>query len=1053
MLNQPWTDPAISGLGRTLMHAPWQAHADLAAALAQAPTSPWRQCLSGDWQFQLFANPEAVPATATGIPDPQKPDSAGWKTMPVPSNWQLHGYDEAIYLNLEYPFHADPPHLPAANPTGVYRRWIEVPAAWAGRRLALHLGAADGAAQVWVDGQLVGYGEDSKLPSEFDITAQATPGRHLIVVVVPRFCTGSYLEKQDYWHLSGLQRDVWLIAKPPVHLRDWTVRAEADGRLMVRAWMSPLRNVATIDSNGLLTYVVDGWRIAMRVLDAAGTVFPGFPIEVPISPNSPMYGDTRAEAFAAFCETKVPGIRTWSAETPTLYTLVLSLIAPDGTAVDHESCRFGFRSLTIRDGVLLLNGTRLVVRGVNRHEFNPARGRAVTVADMRADLVAMKQLNFNSVRTCHYPDDVRFYDLCDVLGMYVIDETNVETHGAMALLTKDPAWATAFLERAVRMVLRDRNHASIISWSLGNESATGPHHAAMAAWIRATDPTRTVQYESGHPGASVTDIMTPMYAELKWVRDELTRDLPRPMIMCEYAYGKGNSTGNVDEFWDLVEELPRFQGGFMWDWADKPLLLNGRLVYGTPRHEPKNVERMCLNGIVGHDLVPHPGAWELKRQQAPVRVLALDAASGRVCIRNRFHARSTAGLVLSWRVAIDGVELIGGSLPCPEIAPGADGELVIPVGPAQRLPPGSEVFLEVRVLLGTATPWAAADHEVTAFQVALPWPTTAALAIPNHGLPALTIERSATSVTIANADPATPMRLVIDVATGAWTSWRTAAGELLAAPLTPCFFRAPTDIDHANARNGIATTWTDCGLDRLTSTVRLIEASPLSDGSVRLRVATTLRGTPAPSLGSPDKVGAVIERESIALIYGDGEIVLDELLHIQAATPSLARVGVRLALPGTFSEVTWLGRGPHENYPDRVAGAAVGRYVSSVKDLFTNYFYPQDCGARTDVRWLAVRNAAGQGLLVQGLPRVAFSALPVALEQLASATHYDQVHADGLTWLHVDGFMMGVGGDTGWTINVHPPYRLLPGRFRWGCRLQPVAAGDASLAQARAALR
>ena len=1000
----PWNDPAITALHRELMHAPW--------------TGGEQHCLSGTWDFRLVDRPAAVETAWLGLNAP----TDGWTAMPVPSNWQLHGFDTPIYRNIEYPFVAVPPAPPAENPTGVYRRWCDIPAAWSDQRIFLHIGSADSAAQVWINGAFVGYAEDSKLPSHFELTAYVKPGRNLVAIVVPRFCSGSWLEKQDYWHLSGLQRDVWLIAKPPVHLRDWCVRTNGN-RIDIRAWMSPNDGI-DYDGNGALRFRTASWEIEAELYDPTGALVADFPQRVAVADQSPMYGNQHLEAFSGLIQVTVPNAQRWTAETPQRYRVQLALRNPAGQVVDREMMHVGFRDLTISSaGILTLDGKRLVIRGVNRHEFNPQRGRAVTSDDIRNDLLAMKRLNFNAVRTCHYPDDERFYDACDELGMYVIDETNLETHGAYALFSKDPTWASAYLERAVRMVLRDRNHPCIIAWSLGNESSYGPHHAAMAAWIRHTDPTRCVQYESGNPPASISDILVPMYGDLAWVRTELARaDERRPLIMCEYAYGKGNSTGNVDEFWALVEELPRFQGGFMWDWADKPLLHNGKLIYGSSSHEPKHVERMCLNGIVAHDLTPFPGAWELKQVQAPVQVSVQvsvsQAATGTLRVRNRYLVLDTSHLSLTWEVAIDGERHAGGTLPCPVITAGADGEAQIPLPACPSLTAGAEVHLLVRVVQSRDSAWAAAGHEISHVQTTLPWKAPAVVRTTSRAA-APTLIRSASQLQITGGT----FDITLDSTSGAWTSLRHAGRELLAAPLAPCFYRAPTDIDWANGDNGIATTWKHCGLDALITSVTGLEAETCGD-AVRVVVSTAHRGPLAD-----------IRRESVVMIRSDGSIEFDELINAAVETPSLPRIGLRCALTPDHTHVTWFGRGPHEHYPDRLVAAPVGRYATTVAEMAVDRIFPQENGARGDQRWLAVRDTHGKGLLVHGTPRLWASALPWSLEELATASHRDDLPASRATWLHLDGFLMGVGGDTGWSINVHQPYRIVPGRHRWGCRL------------------
>ena len=1040
-----WDDPQVTGRNRQLTHVPWGAYADAAAALkGDRRASPFVKSLNGDWAFHWAPRPEAVPE---GFWAPEF-DDRSWVRLAVPGNWQLQGaYDPPIYTNVAYPFPPDPPHAPADNPTGCYRTHFDLPEAWAGREVFVTFESVDSAFILWVNGREVGYSQDSRLPAEFDLTPYLVPGRNTVAVQVMRYCDGTYLEDQDYWQMSGIQRDVTLFAKPRIRLRDFTVRtvfddACRDARLQVRAYVTIPGPAAKVPGGTVIFPHARDWQVEAALYDAGGSPVFSEPLRAPLASSSPMYGAAHDEAGAAWLEAAVPAPRAWTPETPSLYTLVLSLRGPDGHAVDFESCRVGFRHLTIRDGVLLLNGRRLVVRGVDRHEFNPWRGRAVSMDDMRADILLMKQLNFNAVRTSHYPNDPRWYDLCDEYGIAVVDEANLETHGLEALLSKDPAWAGAFLERATRMVLRDRNHPCVLFWSLGNESYYGPNHAAMAAWVRQFDPTRPVQYESGYPGPAVSDVLVPMYPELDWVRRELARpEERRPMIMCEYAYAKGNSTGNFRKYWDLVDEWPRFQGGFIWDWADKALprrLPDGRISwrYGEPGLEPPDTERMCLNGVVGPDLVPHPAAWEIKNIQAPVSVKAVDAAAGKLAVHNKHIALDLSHLALEWTVNEDGTALQSGRLETLNAAPGAVQHVEVPV---QRpgLKPGAEYWLQAKCVLKAATPWAPAGHEVAWAQFKLPWSVPAA--VPARPPAAVAWEASADHVRIrGNGFEAAVAR-----GSGIWTSFRGPAGELFQSGPVECFYRAPTDIDLLAGQGGYASEWRRAGLDRLVRQATAVEAVALGPDAVRVRVAARMT--------APDGAEAFVT-DTVYTFLGSGDVLMDTQVVARPALPTLPRIGVVLALPAGFDELTWYGRGPWENYVDRKEAASVGVYRSAVRDLLTPYVFPQENGGREDVRWAVVAGTGGPGLMVMGLPCLHVSALPVALEDLERALLATDLVPRPGTVLHLDGWHMGLGGDTGWRQNVHPEYRILPGRYRYGIRFRALAQGEDPVSIGRTAV-
>jgi beta-galactosidase len=724
----------------------------------------------------------------------------------------------------------------------------------------------------------------------------------------------------------------------------------------------------------------------------------------------------------------VAGARLWSPETPTLYTVELELLAADDAVVDAERQRVGLRVVAIRDGILMLNGRRLVVRGVNRHEWNPWRGRAVTEADMRADIVAMKRLNFNAVRTCHYPDTERWYELCDELGMAVVDEANLETHGLQAHLSRDPLWAGAYLERVVRMVLRDRNHACVVVWSLGNESFFGPGHAAMAAWVRQADPSRPVQYESGDPGAAVSDIRTPMYPGLDWVRQVMTDPADRrPMIMCEYAYAKGNSTGNVREFWDLVWEQPRFQGGFVWDWADKSLVVRDaagaeRHRYGTPGGESDGVERMCLNGVVGPDLVPHPGAYELKLHQSPVWLVVEDAATGRIRCHNRHHTLSLGHLALVWRLHDDGLTVAEGRCALPELVAGTSGVFNVDVPPGTPAA-GATRWLDLRVVMVSATAWCPAGHEILATQARIG--SAPAVCVTATGRVESAVE--ADGVLLTGRD----WSARIDRAAGALTALRVAGRDLITRPFGPCLHRAPTDIDLLIGGGGYAATWAAAGLDAPVPRVHDLQVARASDNLLLVR----WHGELALRHGH-------IQRSATWTIGSDGDLVYEETLVIDAPVPTLGRIGLEGSLSGACDQWRWVGRGPFENYPDRKDAALIGDHRLAVRDNLTPYIFPQECGLRCDVSWMALTAVDGSGLLVQGQPLLHASALPVRRSDLAAADNLaDLVLRDDVA-VHLDGFHQGLGGDTGWTRNVHAPYLLPPGRYRWSVRLRPLRVGE-----------
>jgi beta-galactosidase len=1055
-----WENPHVYEKNRELIHAPLGAYEDAVQAQScNRRISRHVQMLNGEWTFHLARSPLTVPSEFWG----DSYDVSDWGTIPVPGNWQLQKgcWNLPIYTNCVYPFHPNPPFVPEENPTGCYRRTFFIPPDWKGRSVFLVFESVDSAFYVWVNGKQVGYSQDSRLSAEFDITSFLCPGENTLSVQVMRYSDGTYLEDQDYWQMSGIQRDVYLYSKPPAHLRDYRVRTVFDkdyrnATIEATAFISNIqhlrrnrtdfkRNTPIARSNEpefsrysaeFMLYDADGKQV---LFEPARDIF---------NEITHMYQPGSAEKGAAKISITIPAPRQWSAEDPYLYTLVIILRDESGTAIDFESCRVGFRQIEIRNRMVLVNGQRMIVRGVNRHEFNPDRGRAVTEEDMRRDIILMKQLNFNAVRTCHYPDDPKWYDLCDELGLYVVDEANLETHGVMGDLSQDPAWAGAYLSRAVRMVLRDRNHPCVCLWSLGNESFKGPNHAAMANWVRWADPTRPVQYESGTPGAEITDIMVPMYPGLEWVRQVMeTAEEKRPMIMCEYAYAKGNATGNFRKFWDFVDRYPSFQGGFIWDWADKSLrftLPDGRNVLGYGNDLGENFDyaavaehpSQVLNGIVGADLELHAGAWEVKKVQAPVAFLPDNLAEGRVTIWNKYQFNSTSHLDMEWELKENGKVIRSGRMSAPEVLPGGKSEIVCSLSNLEPSLEENERFLHLRAVLNRDFPWAQCGYVIAWEQFALPVEPT-----PHEAQMRRRLNQSELKI---EARAEGREMLVVrgdgwdaswERSTGLLTSWRKDEQELMVSPAREIFHRAPTDNDWAlNSSWSYCKQWEKAGLNILKRRLIMFESGELSRDSILVRTVSELTGA---------EPARPIHCEMRYLVKGDGMIEIEQNVIIPDAFPFVPRIGLLFALRAGIENVRWFGRGPWENYADRKDSALVDEYARTVTDMLEPYPIPGECGGREDVRWVELTDVAGCGIRVSGCPLLHFSALHFSPEDLAGVRHDWELKPKSETFLILDGWHMGVGGDTGWTLNVHPEYMIRPGTYRWGCILDLVENEEA----------
>ena len=1047
-----WENPLVTGINKRPGHVPMGAYPDAELALAgDRKASSNVHVLNGEWKFHLAPCPEEVPVGFSA----EDFDVSGWTKITVPGNWQLQGFNDIpIYTNVVYPFPPNPPFVPRENPTGCYRHTFALDPSWLGRNIYLLFESVDSAFYVWVNGQEVGYSQDSRLPAEFDITPYVRAGQNTLAVQVMRYSDGSYLEDQDMWLLSGIQRDVILYNKPQICLEDYLVRTGLDNRYEDATLYIEAQITASPE--------LSAYSVEAMLYDADGV--PVFAAPLTAHFNDRRLHQTGIKTGYAVMLQPITNPYKWTAETPYLYHLVLTLKDPQGMALDFESCRVGFRQVEIRDGIILLNGKRLVLRGVDRHEHHPERGRALTEDDMRTEIKLMKQFNFNAVRTSHYPDDPFWYELCDEYGIYLIDEANLETHGVWDDLSNDPLWLHAYMERATRMVLRDKNHASILFWSLGNESGCGTNHHAMAAWIRAYDPTRLLHYESGHPGPQVSDVVSVMYPRLDRMK-QLLADVneKRPIVMCEYAYAKGNSTGNFFKFWDMVDAYPRFQGGCIWDWNDKALLatneqgqkywayggdFGGDFNYRQAHEDPQ----MCCNGVVGPDLVPHPGAYEVKKIQAPVGIQAVDVLAGRFLIWNKHHTLSLSHLDIVWELTEDGYAIQMGNLPPLELAAGARGELGIPFKQPEVLLPGAEYHLKIRFVLAADSAWAARGHEIAWEQFPVLFPVPAKTTLSLTEMPDLTLLAENDQVKI-NGEA---FEAVFSQSEGRLIAYRAHGQDLLKSGPRENYFRAPTDIDLLCGNPPASIhKWREAGLDRLERTVTSFEAAQVNPKTVQVRVQARL---------SAAEQCEGFSSEIIYQVFGNGEMAITNTVTIDERPPFVPpegkellasgwlgadvwkffvpRVGVELNLPGALENLTWFGCGPHENYVDRKRGAAVGHYNSTVREQFVPYVYPGECGGKEEARWLALTDESGNGLMVLGLDRLHFDALHYSIRDLMESKHIVALQPRDEVILHLDGRHMGVGGDDGWMSQVHPEFLIYPGTYRFAFRLKPLNGGD-----------
>jgi beta-galactosidase/beta-glucuronidase len=1009
-----WQDPQMVGRNKEPAHATSVPYPDRETALRGTRTaSPWFKLLNGAWRFAYAPSPAAAPQ------DFYRPDydDGAWATIAVPGNWQMQGYDIPRYTNVQYPFPVDDQlSVPRDdNPTGCYRTRFVLPSGWEGRRVTICFEGVDSAFHLWLNGHEVGYSEDSRTTAEFDLTPYLQPGENLLAARVYRWSTGSYLEDQDFWRLSGIYRDVYLVAQPWVRLRDFWVRTSFDA-----AYRDATLRIQALVRNDGQPLVAD-YSVEAELLDAQGRA-----ILAPWSGTARIRGRNEVEVELG---QEVPRPRQWSAEDPYLYTLLLTLRDPSGAVVEVERSRVGFRQVEIREGQLLLNGVPIYLRGVNRHEHDPRTGHAVSVESMVQDILLMKRHNINTVRTCHYPDDPIWYDLCDMYGLYLIDEANIESHGVWDRLAKDPAWRTAFMERGVRMVERDKNHPSVIIWSLGNESGYGPNHDALADWIHRRDPTRPVHYESARD-AAIVDIISVMYPSIE--RLTSLAEAPgetRPLLMCEYAHSMGNATGNLKEYWEVIRAHRRCIGGCIWDWVDQGILQvtpDGRewFAYGGDFGDVPNDGNFCINGLVGPDRVPHPALWEYKHILQPVWVEPVDLAQGIVEVQNRYEFSDLKGLKGSWRLEADGRVLQRGTLPRLSAPPGGKEQITIPLRPFQAQP-ATEYWLTVSFSLARPTLWAEAGHEVAWAQFPLPVAAPAGPVLSVGEMPALSWRETPHDVMVRGAD----WEWVFDKTQGTVRSWRVQGAELVRQGPLLQIWRAPTDND-ANTWGSekAAIHWREAGLDRLQHDPQAVEVHLLRPQALRVMAKERVA---APGCAAGFTCAYTYT------VYGDGQVLLETHVLPDGDLPHLPRIGLRMMLPGGYETFTWYGRGPWETYADRKTAALMGVHRGTVDEQYVPYVRPQENGNKTDVRWAALTDAQGRGLLAVGGQPLEVSAHHYTAEDFTAARHTHELKRREEIILNLDARQSGLGGASCGPGRL-PQYLVLPEETRFVIRLVPL---------------
>lgn len=1032
---RPWENPQVSGINRLPAKATSVSYASIEVAKkAERSASSRYKSLNGDWKFSWAPTPDKAPEDFYQ----ENYNDSNWPTIPVPANWELHGYGTAIYTNIKYPFKpVEPPFTPVDdNPTGCYKTSFEVPSNWKDMQISLNFGGVSSAYYVWLNGKMVGYSEDSRLPTHFDISPFLKEGKNNLSVKVYRWSDGVYLEDQDHWRLSGIHREVYLTAAPKVQLYDFFVKTDLDEEYQ-DATLKIRPKIKAFDNASLEGYVLE-----TQLFDDSGNQILEEPLSIKAKAiYNEKYGQRDKPDFAML-KAHIKNPKKWSAESPNLYTIVFCLKDPNGNIAETRSTKIGFREIEFIDGELFVNGESTLLYGVNRHDHSALKGKVVSEELMLKDILLMKKFNINAVRTSHYPNTESWYDLCNEYGIYLMDEANLETHGIGGKLSNDASWSSAFLERAVRMVERDKNHPSIIFWSLGNESGSGFNHATMAEWMRYFDDTRYIHYEGAQithgkkriddklvKDPSYVDMVSRMYSPIEYMVNMANfKEETRPVIWCEYAHSMGNSTGNLFEFWDAIRENKRMIGGYIWDWVDQGLLQKtseGEEYYafgGDMGDIEINSKNFCLNGIVDPARKPKPALWECKKVFQPIKITAKNLNNGEIEILNRHDFTNLNNFDVFWELQEDGKLLKSGILEEINLEPNKTKTVKIPFK-SPKVKAGAEYFLRIGFKLKEATNWASKGHEIAWEQLKLPFskvlPESDSTKFSN-----LTSAEDANSVNIIGKG----FSIVFNKKSGDLVSFKHQNEELIHKPLVPNFWRPTTDNDRGGGKTpktlGI---WKDAGK---TKELKSIKIKKHSDNTIEVNTIHLI-----------NDVNATLSINYN--VYGDGTILVENKFHVDSpdSLPMLPKYGMQVEISKQFDTFTYLGKGPHENYNDRNLSADVGLYSESVSNDYYMYIRPQESSNKTNVRWLSLTDKNGKGFYVAGVSSyLSVSAWPYTTQNIDNALHtYDLKKEDFIT-LNIDYKQMGVGGDDSWSKNAlpHEQFRVPVKDYSYSFLIKPI---------------
>jgi beta-galactosidase len=1040
---EPYEDPLVSGINREASRATAYSFANLQDALQNDRNKSGRfMSLNGDWDFAFALKPGDEPK------DFYKNRVSGWKKIPVPSNWEMQGYDKPIYKSAVYPFRpVNPPYVPKDyNGVGCYQRTFTVPAEWKNMNVNLHFGGVSSAYKVWLNGQFLGYSEDSFLGSEFNITPYLQEGENVLSVWVIRWSDGSFLEDQDQWRLSGIHREVFVHAEPKLRIADFFYQTKLDKNYL-DAVLSIRPRVENVSGKTMHGYVVKA-----QLYDDYNNAVLANPLSKKADEIINEIHPRLDRVKFGLLETTIQNPKKWSAEEPNLYKLVLSLEDSIGNVLEVKTCKLGFRSIEFRkeDSKLLINGKLTYLYGVNRPDHHPTKGKALSREDILQDIKTIKQFNFNCVRLSHYPSDPYLLDLCDEFGIMVIDEANLETHGLGGKLSHDASWASAYIDRASRMCLRDKNHPSIIMWSLGNEAGSGPNHAAMAAWVKDFDMTRPLHYEPalGSPKEEgYIDPSNPAYLKAndhshriqnpldQYYVDVVSRMYPalytapllvnqkngdhRPIFFCEYAHAMGNSCGNLTDFWNQWRSMPRVIGGCIWEFKDQGLLKKDSAgveyyAYGGDYGE-KYFDNFTIKGIVTPDGSPKSPMYECKRIFQPIECTW---ENGKIRIQNRSVVINTNRYDLQLVLKADGKIVFSKQIPSFHILPEKDSLFDVGVYLPQANATYTEQYIELHFLLKESNAWADKGFEVASNQFLYFTPTTKKNSFIQKSKPNFFLQESLNGVLVSGKN----FSMFFSRFDNGLSSYIIDGIEQIKSPLIPNFKRPLTDNDKRGWKpQKKLRQWYDYEL-KLTST----NYKPLKDRIVMVSMHYSL----------------INDSASVQVDYtinDIGSIKVDYQLQVKNGLPNIPKVGMQVGIERSYENIEWYGRGPFENYIDKQTAADVGIYQKPINQFMETYIVPQESGNRTDVRWMRFTNNKQKGLLVVSDSLLSMNASIYTDENIQNARHTNKLVDAGYIKLDIDLIQMGVGGNDSWSDVAAPleQYQIKAKDYRYSFYLMP----------------